>query len=85
VSLLGLVGVRIIPGCDGYPVFPSELVRVDVGVTGRGGWCVGFSMHVHGASPLELPRNAVGLARGVNPHELLLELRKLADAIERHL
>jgi hypothetical protein len=80
-----LVGVRIVHGCDGYPTSPNEVVRVDVGVSGSGGWCEGFSIYPANHSPLILPHNAYGVTRGVNPYELIRELRKLADAVERNL
>lgn len=87
MSILGLVGVRVIPMCEGYPIMPQEVLHIDVGTSEPGKrWTVSTQLHTANVpSPLLLPRIAHGWARAVNPHELVLELRKFADAIEKHL
>lgn len=89
MSLLGLVGVRIIPVLEqtfGPLLAGTEKLIVDVGRSDHPRWNVTAQLHTASTpSPLIMPRNAYGVVRAVNPHELVLELRKLADAIERHL
>jgi hypothetical protein len=85
MTLFPVVGVRIIPTLWNGLLEPREKLRVDVGTSEHPRWIHGFDLACIDHSPLILPRNVYGIARGLPAAELVLELRKLADAIERHL